>query len=49
MNLENRDYRKTRHYLARGFKYFPHFGSYNGRNAYLKLCLQIFCRESVAF
>ena len=42
MSLENQDTSRARQYLARGMRYFPHFGSYRGRNVYLKLCLRVF-------
>jgi glycosyltransferase involved in cell wall biosynthesis len=42
MSLEDRDFVKARHYLARGMRYFRHFGLYNGRTLYLKLYLQVY-------
>lgn len=41
MSLENQDVPKARQYLCRGFRYFSHFGLYNGREAYLKLYLKV--------
>jgi glycosyltransferase involved in cell wall biosynthesis len=43
MSLDQQDTGKARRYLARGFRYFPHFGLYNGsRYLYLKLWFQVF-------
>ncbi len=42
MHLENRDTGKARHSLARGFKYYRHFGLYNGRRLYFRRWLQVF-------
>jgi len=42
MSLENQDIARARHYLSRGLHYFSQFALYNGRKAYLKLCLKVF-------